>query len=413
MGEIVLPWTLTPPQSEVFLAQERYLVLVAGRRFGKTVLALTWLLAQLANREEGSLGYYVAPYRVMARAIAWDPLLTLTKGWRKGTSVNELAVALPGDRRIVLKGADDPETLEGVGLTAVVMDEFARMKLDAWQKSIRPALSDKGGRALFCGKPRGFNHLKDFYDRGQDRARWPEWHSWLYTTLDGGNVPAADVDEARGSLPERVYRQEYEATFETLAGRVYDGFTRRTHVVAHDELERMYRRDGRWQFRRIVVAVDWGFVDPGVALVLGQTGSGQIVVIDEAYRTGMLVSDDGWLAEFRRLRDEYKPFAFTADPSEPGFIVATRKALGGAPVVLEADNRRREGVRRTSVALIHRATSGTPGLIFSSRCTHTIREIEQYVFAEHRGVTSEEPADGNDHAMDALRYGVMALTHSR
>lgn len=409
MRAVELPWTLTPPQSEVFAATERYLVLVAGRRFGKTILALTWLVSEVARREEGALGYYVAPYRVMARAIAWDKLLELTRGWRESASQGDLSVTLPGGRKIALKGADDPETLEGVGLSAVVLDEFARMKLDAWQKSIRPALSDKRGRALFCGKPRGHNHLKDFFERGQDRASWHEWRSWLFTTLDGGNVPAADVEEARGSLPAKVYRQEYEATFETLAGRVYDGFSRRLHVRPHAELERLYRSGGRWQFRRIIIGIDWGYRDPGVALVVGQTSTGRLVVLHEEYRTDVLVSEDGWLGIFRRLRDEYTPQAFVADPSEPGFLQATRQALRGAPVVYEADNRRSEGIRRVSVALLEQS-SGEPGLLLSDRCAHTIREMEQYVYREVRGAPTEDPADGNDHAMDALRYAAMALT---
>jgi hypothetical protein len=164
----------------MFRSKARYLVCVAGRRFGKTIFALVWLVSEVCNRPPGALGYYVAPYRVMAKAIAWDKLLQLTRGWRKSYNLGELSVTLPGDRKIVLKGADDPETLEGVGLSAVVLDEFARMKLDAWSKSIRPALSDNGGRALFCGKPRGHNHLKEFYERGLNRAEWPEWQSWLW-----------------------------------------------------------------------------------------------------------------------------------------------------------------------------------------------------------------------------------------
>jgi hypothetical protein len=395
----------------MFRARERFLVCVAGRRFGKTIFALTWLASEIARRPPGALGYYVAPYRVMAKAIAWDKLLQLTKGWRIAISTSDLTVQLPGDRRISLKGADDPETLEGVGLSAVVLDEFARMKLDAWQKSVRPALSDHGGRALFCGKPRGHNHLKDFYERGQQRSAWPDWRSWLWTTLDGGQVPTADVEEARAALPAQVYRQEYEATFETLAGRVYDGFTRRTHVVPHEELERTYKRDGRWQFRRMLVAVDWGYRDPGVALVLGITSGGRIVVLHEEYRTNVLVSDEGWLGIFRELVSEYRPNAFVADPSEPGFLEATRKALRGAPVVYEADNRRSEGLRRVSVALLE-MMDRRPGLLVSDRCRHTTREFEQYVYRDVRGVATEEPQDGDDHAMDALRYGVMTLTRA-
>lgn len=363
----------------------------------------------MLKRGPDALGYYVAPYRVMAKAIAWEMLLKFTRDIRTARNETELSVTLLDGSRISLRGADDPETLEGVGLSAVVCDEFARMKLDAWQKSLRPALSDKGGRALFCGKPRGFNHLKDFYERGQDRARFPEWESWLFSTLDGGHVPAADVAEARTTLPAKAYRQEYEASFENAAGRVYEDFTRRTHVVPHAELERAYKPGDRWQFRAVCVGVDWGYVDPGVALVVGQTGAGDLVVVDEVYKSGQLVDDAGWLKTFRALRAAHPGARWVADPSEPGFIAAARGAVG--KTVEGAQNDWREGHRRVATALLPKAHSkGRPGLIVSDRCAHLIREFEQHVFREVRGVQVEEPESGNDHALDALRYATMALT---
>jgi phage terminase large subunit len=402
---VTLPWRLNRKQTEIYQDRARYLVLVAGRRFGKTVLAIAWLVSEVVRRGPGSLGYYVAPYRVMAKAIAWDMLLKATRGMRVAKNESELTVTLRGGRRIALKGADDPETLEGVGLSAVVMDEFGRMKLDAWQKSIRPALSDKQGRALFCGKPRGVNHLKDFYERGQDRAKSPDWRSWLYRTIDGGFVPTADVAEAKGNLPAKVYRQEYEATFESLAGRVYEEFQRRTHVVPADQIPR--------QFRRIVIGTDWGFTNNGVMLVVGQTATGQRYVIHEEVHPGKLVDDAGWLGIAVALRERFRHMGhvecFAADPSEPGNIAALRAKLNGAPVVRNADNRVREGIRRVSIALLPKKPHGRPGLLVSDACPHTIREIEAYVYQEIRGVPSEEPVGVNDHCMDALRYAEMAL----
>jgi len=404
-----LPWTLSRPQSRMFRSKARYLVCVAGRRFGKTIFALVWLVSEVCNRPPGALGYYVAPYRVMAKAIAWDKLLQLTRGWRKSYNLGELSVTLPGDRKIVLKGADDPETLEGVGLSAVVLDEFARMKLDAWSKSIRPALSDNGGRALFCGKPRGHNHLKEFYERGINRAEWPEWQSWLWTTLDGGNVAEADVQDAARSLPQKVYRQEYEATFETLAGRVYDGFARRTHVVPHAELEKLYKSGGRWRFNRIAIGTDFGWTDPGACLVVGKTGTGQYVVIAEEYHQHVLVADPGWLTIYKDLRDEYRPGGFYADPSEPGNITAMRKHLGGSPPVYNADNRITEGIRKINEAMLPRR-DGSTGFIVSDRCVNFIKELEEYVYKEVRGVTTEEPVDVGNHLLDCARYAIAGLS---
>ncbi len=408
-----MPWKLTAKQGAIYRTTSRYLVLVAGRRFGKTVVALAWLISEVVNRGRGSLGYYVAPFRVMAKAIAWDMLLVATRELRTAKNESELTVTLVGNRKIALKGADDPETLEGVGLVAVVLDEFGRMKLDAWQKSLRPALSDKRGRALICGKPRGHNHLKDFYERGQD-PKQPEWSSWLYRTIDGGFVPSEDIAEAKGTLPAKVYRQEYEATFESLAGRVYEDFQRRTHVVAHDVLERRFKQGSRWQFRRIIIAVDWGFTDPGCALVMGITGMGDIAVLHEEYHRGKLVDASGWLGIFERLVRDYGAELLVADPSCPGYIAAARDHFSDWPdvAVRGAQNTIAEGIRRLSIALLLKPPNQRPGLVMSDHCVNLIRELEGYVFREARGVATEEPLGGSDHACDSARYGCMELTRS-
>jgi hypothetical protein len=418
---IAWPWTLTAPQSDVYTDPSRYKVLVAGRRFGKTILALTWLCTEVLSREPGSLGYYVAPFRVMAKSIAWDHLLRATREIRIAKNESELTVTLPGQRKIALKGADDPETLEGVGLVAAVLDEFARMKLAAWEKSLRPALSDKQGRVLFCGKPRGHNHLKTFYEMGQDGpSKVAGWRSWLFTTAQGGHVATTDIAEAKGTLPARVYRQEYESTFETLAGRVYDDFARSRggkpwHVASHADIEREFKAGGRWQFRQCVVGVDWGLTNPGTMIVVGITGTGRCVVVHEEVHEQMLVSELGWLRIAKSIRDEYRPQRFTADPSEPGNIKSLRLALGANPVVENAQNDVAEGIRRVSVKLLPRENGSgpaVPGLVISDRCTNTIREIEGYVWREVSGVTTEEPVKSNDHCMDALRYAVMCATRT-
>lgn len=404
-------WRLTERQAEIWRARERFLVLVSGRRFGKTTLAVLWLLNEVLGRETGSLGYYVAPYHVMAKAIAWDMLCEMTRGMRVGRNASELSITLPGARKIVLKGADDPETLEGVGLVAVVLDEFGRMKLQAWEKSLRPALADRNGRALICGKPRGHNHLKEFYDRGQPGPQRAEgWRSWLYTSAQGGFVPAADIAEAKRTLPTRAFRQEFEATFEALAGRVYDEFLRPTHVVPYAKLEAEYRDGPRWRFRRVVVGVDWGRVNPGAMVVCGVTGTGRIVVLHEEYHRDLLVNDTGWHAIARKIRERFGPLErFVADPSEPGNITSLRLALDARPVVENAQNSVADGIARVSVKLL--ARSGQPDLIVSDTCVNLIREFESYTWRDVRGDAVEEPDPKcSDHALDALRYAVMAVT---
>jgi hypothetical protein len=121
------------------------------------------------------------------------------------------------------------------------------------------------------------------------------------------------------------------------------------------------------------------------------------------------MDESGWLGRFRQLRNEYSPNFFVADPSEPGDIAAMRRSLGGHPVVYGADNSITEGVRRVSIAMLT-GPDGKPNLLVSDRCVNLIRELEGYIYKEVKGTPTEEPVDVENHACDALRYGVMALT---
>ena len=107
----------------------------------------------------------------------------------------------------------------------MVLDEFADIKKEAWTEVLRPTLSDTGGHALFCATPKGFsNWAYDFYQYGLSSGD-TNWKSWQFTTLDGGNVPESEIEEAKRDLDPRTFRQEYLATFETYQGIVYGDYS--------------------------------------------------------------------------------------------------------------------------------------------------------------------------------------------
>ena len=101
----------------------------------------------------------------------------------------------------------------GAGLDSLVLDEFATMKPDAWEEVLRPALSDKLGRAMFIGTPGGFNHFYDLYCHATDTEN-RDWWGWQFTTADGGWVPPEELVSARSEMDEKTFRAEYEASFE-------------------------------------------------------------------------------------------------------------------------------------------------------------------------------------------------------
>ena len=216
---------LKRPQLTVFRSPRRFRVLAAGRRFGKTYLALTELCR--AAWGPNRLAWYVAPTYRQAKRIAWKPLKQMTREyWASQPNETDLSIELIGGGTIALRGADNYDSLRGNGLDFVVLDEYASMAPEAWNEVLRPALSDRLGRALFIGTPKGLNHFHDLYQNAQ-----AHWQAFRYTTEEGGNVPPQEIESARSELDERTYRQEFRASFEDLShGVVYFAFSRSDNV---------------------------------------------------------------------------------------------------------------------------------------------------------------------------------------
>lgn len=224
--ENIMP--LTEPQKEIVSSSTRMRVCVSGRRFGKTTLALREL-ARFASQPKRRI-FFCAPTYRQAKTVAWNPLKEklIAQRWVAKTNEQDLTITLKNGSTISIRGTDNFDSLRGVGLHFLVMDEFSDCHPDAWERVLRPTLSDTGGHALFLGTPRGRNHLYRHYLKGQDPSE-PDWESWQFTTIQGGNVPPEEVEAARRELSQEVFDAEYNASFIDFAGRVYTGFTRETH----------------------------------------------------------------------------------------------------------------------------------------------------------------------------------------
>lgn len=228
---------LSRGQAAVACSRARFRVIIAGRRFGKTHLAIRELAKAAApvNRKV----WYIAPTYRQAKQIAWVKLKErlIAHNWLDKANESELTAYLRGNgSTISLRGADNPDSLRGVGLHMVVLDEFADIEKEAWTEVLRPSLSDTGGSALFIGTPKGKNWAYELFCRGAD-ASHPDWEAWQYTTLDGGNVPPDEIEAARNDLDERTFRQEYEATFENFAGIIYHAFDRTRNIDASIDVD--------------------------------------------------------------------------------------------------------------------------------------------------------------------------------
>lgn len=206
-------------QKKVFNDNARFKVIAAGRRTGKSRLAAWMLIINALQAERGHV-FYVAPTQGQARDIMWSTLLELGHPVIAGSHINNLQIKLVNGATISLKGADRPETMRGVSLKFLVMDEYADMKPEVWEQILRPALADQKGSALFIGTPMGRNHFYELFkyaELGDDE----DFKSWHFTSYDNNIIDPAEIDRAKRSMSSYAFRQEFMASFEAMGSEMF------------------------------------------------------------------------------------------------------------------------------------------------------------------------------------------------
>jgi phage terminase large subunit-like protein len=234
--------SLHPGQAAIFNSPARFKVCAAGRRFGKSHFAAATLAIE-ALREENAAGYrltiehgvyYVAPTFDQAKRIMWPKLRTLlgfeiSGGLIRNENVNDGWLELVNGRRIYIRGADNPDSLRGIALSYVVLDEYADMKANVWDEIVEPALMDVEGSALFIGTPKGKNHFYKIFIGALEKPvdprtglneHWADWEAFHFKSGDNPFLKQKELARimARGS--QDVIRQEIEASFISGGGKV-------------------------------------------------------------------------------------------------------------------------------------------------------------------------------------------------
>jgi hypothetical protein len=210
-------------QTEVDRAEERFQIICAGRRAGKTRLAVKKILREA--RKKNRMCWWVAPsYKVVRRAyreiLRQTPPGMLAKRPPPPTADGRLILHFKSGSVIELYSAENPDAMIGEGVSFVVIDEAATIKESVWQQTIRPTLMDTGGGAFLISTPRGFNWFKRLWDQGQDPLK-PDYASWHAPTSANPYIPAEEIEEMRNSLPALVFEQEVAADFLSESGAVF------------------------------------------------------------------------------------------------------------------------------------------------------------------------------------------------
>jgi hypothetical protein len=422
---------LHPTQGEPFEGCSRFRVVVAGRRWGKTTLDKAVHLEWVQRRGyRGARFGYVAPTYREGRRTFWSEFkASIPKGW--ATSINEsrLEITFRNGSEFYLLGADKPDSLRGPGWDGLTLDEYATMKPEAWTEVLRPALADRKGEAMFTGTPQAFNHFHELYERG--RAGERDWASWHFKTLDAearcevcerpvsrndqgdwtcemcgltvpiGHIEASEIEAARADLDERTFRQEFEASFEALSGRIYYAFDREHNV-----------RDVAFQPDATAhISFDFN-VDPATAVIgfrkdehvevwreVFLTHRGGEATEASARRVKELLREAGHRGDVRLYGDATGKSAKTTGPSDH---VVIRETFPGAMWCVPVEQPHTKD-RYSAVNSRCCTATGVRRLAVDPSCRRLIADLEQVIF-DDKGVEDQKSNPMLTHVSAALGY---------
>ena len=382
---------------------ERWAVIVAHRRAGKTVLCINDLIyrALIEDKPEGRYAY-VAPYMSQAKTIAFDYLLRYARPVMARSNQAELWVELINGARIRLFGADNPDSLRGLYLDGVVLDEYADMKPSIFGAVIRPLLADRKGWATFIGTPKGHNAFWEVYTNAVSD---PSWKVKVLRASQTGLLGKEELEDAAKTMTQDQYLQEFECDFESAILGAYYG--KEMRQLTDDGRIREIEYDPLFP---VHTAWDLGYSDD-TAIWFFQVVHGEIRCLDYHSSNGQPVA---FYAGIIQAREKERGYVYGTHwlPHD-----ARAKTLSSNRSVIEqlgdkiplksikiAPNLKlQDGIQAVRLALTR--------TWFDHKCNDGIECLRQYQreYDEDKKVFRDKPRhDWTSHGADAFRY--LALT---
>lgn len=390
---------LHPRQYEVYADPRRFKVVVAGRRWGKTKLSAAWLNSG-ACKKPGSTNWYIAPSYTMAKQIIWEDLKnSLDPKLIKRVYDSDLRIKFKNGSVIQCKGADNPDSLRGVALDRVCLDEFQDMQEEVWSQAIRPTLASTGGEALIIGTPKSFNYLYQLYLKGQSNSVSDrEWKSWQFKTSSSPFIPASEIESAKRDMDIKSFRQEFEAAFEGMSGRVYHPFDRVKHV-------------GDYPFNpKLPIWCGQDFnVDPMTTCVMQPQPNGEVWVVDEIFLANSNTEEVCQEID-RKFWQQQRNVIIFPDPSgshrqqgrgESNLDIFRQAGFNN----IQCRNRTPPVVDRVNaVCRMLESAVGEIRFKVNKNCHQTIKSLEQTMYRE--GTPEINKKQNMEHMSDALGYAI-------
>jgi len=418
-----------PKQRLYHASQARFKIACCGRRFGKSSMAARDLEPELhvPDRRYWIVGPTYDLGEKEFRYVWQDIIVKLKYGRDKRVKKaynkrsGEMYIEFPWGTRLEVRSATHPETLVGDGLHGVIMSEAAKHKRETWEQYIRPSLADYRGWASFVTTPEGFNWLYDLWLLGiSDDPTFKDFQSWRFPSWENPYVypdgrADSEIKLIEATTAAEWFLQEFGAEFGSFLGKIYGEFDPTLHIKRHT-----FNPD--WPN---YIAFDWGFTNPLAAIEFQVDPWDRVYVWREHYKAFMQLGE-----HIRYLKGRDQPpgyhldlaFGDAADPEAAMFV---SQQLVGCYALDEAKSNWRQGVDLVKTFLMPRdvyAPDGSlvvddeygtphqePWMFIDPSCINTIREFNNYRAVDARPeINPREAAKRfDDHALDALRYGLM------
>ncbi len=412
-------------QEQFHYNNARFRIACCGRRYGKSTMAARdmepellvpdrqfWIVGPTYDLGEKEFRI-IWQDMIVDMGMGRDKRVKKTYNRRSGT----MFIEFPWNTRIEVRSADHPENLVGEALDGVLMAEAAKHRRDTWERYIRPSLADKVGFATFCTTPEGQNWLFDLYMLGQDPAftEYEAWRlpSWENTAVFPEGYDDPEIQMLLKTMSPEWFAQEIAAEFTSFVGKIYPEFDERVHVKPH-----AYRSDlPNYMFW------DWGFVNPLAALDVQIDSFDNIYIWREHYKPWIRLEEHiQFLKNERGDPKGYKVDCSYADSADQEAVTTVNVLFGPCYALDEAKANWRQGIEVVKRFLRPEGSTEltpegdakpAPKLFIDPTCTNIIKEFMNYKMAKapRTGISDpqEKPEKKNDHALDALRYGLMHL----
>ena len=373
------------------------LTMLSGRRGGKTLAGSIAAVREASI--PGTTGWACAPTNPkLHRYVIPAFQKIIPPDWVRSWSSEFNDLWLKNGSLIHFQTLEDPDQGRGQGLDWLWIDEVCELTEDHWHV-IRPSLTEKRGVAFFTSSPRSYDWVYDnFYKRAEDRI--PGYWATRYATSENPIISKDELDEAKATMPDAMFRQEYEADFVVFTGSVYDALND-THLLRTKE--QIQQVIPEWPdiaaWRQTLIGIDTGADHPFGAVKLVSCEKGLVVIGEYLERHRSFVQH---ATEIKRLAGAGNPkYAINRNERQPIIELAQHGIF-----CQSAENDQIAGIERVK-SWLH-----AKQLFFVvDRCPRTVKQMKAYRWAPDKQkdgqVRKEKVYKKDDELPDCLRYALM------